>query len=70
MSFLSRLIPQKAPSPEAVKGLEESRHNLEEAEARGPQIASMSTWFNWRTEQNHFGDDLDITFVRKKPRHA
>lgn len=72
MGFWKKLLPVRnaGPSPEALAQLEKSKVRLAEVESRETRVVRMSAWLDQRREQNHFGDDLDITFVRKKPRHA
>lgn len=47
----------------------EALHTHAEVLAKGPQIASLSSYLAERRQQNHFGDSLEIAFTPRR-RHV
>lgn len=68
-SFWSRLSPKSpAPRPEALAQLAASKEQYNRTVERGHVVFRLSRWMDKRRIDNHFGDDLSITHVRR--RHA
>lgn len=53
---------KQEPSPEAVKGLEDSRQQLAEVQSREPAVRRLTAYLDHRYDQNHFGEAIDITY--------
>jgi hypothetical protein len=69
MTFWKRLTREQPPSPEALEELRASQQEYNAVVSRGPKVAQMASWLETRQRDNHFGDDLSITFTRRG-RHA
>lgn len=39
---------------------------LSKLETDGPKMAMIASWLNWRTNENGFGEDFDITIIPRK----
>ena len=68
MGFWDRLSPAKRPDPALEEKLRVATEELEAVNQRESKITQISDWLDRRLEADHFGDDLSITYVRK--RHA